>query len=54
MSINEVAFQAIKKTFSTASFLQHFDSDKECTVKPDTLDYVSAIGLFQPDYEGIL
>ena len=50
----ESAFQAIKKAFSTASVLQHFGQNKECTVKTDASDYVSAAVLFQPDHENTL
>ena len=50
----ESAFQAIKKAFSTALVLQHFDSDKECTVEIDASDYVFAVVLSQPVHEGIL
>ena len=50
----ESAFQAIKKTFSTAPVLQHFDPDKKCTVETDASDYVTAAVLPQPDHESIL
>ena len=35
-------FESIKKAFSTAPILQHFDLDKECVVKTDTSDYISS------------
>ena len=35
------AFESIKKAFSTAPILQHFDLDKECVVETDTSDYIS-------------
>ena len=52
--IKETAFQAIKKAFSSAPVLLHFDPDKECTVKTDASNYVSGAILSQPDHEGIL
>ena len=52
--IEETAFQAIKKAFSSAPVLLHFDSDKECTVKTNILDYIFGAVLSQPDHEGIL
>ena len=47
-------FESIKKVFSTAPILQHFDPEKECVVETDTSDYVSGAVLSQPDYEGVL
>ena len=47
-------FESIKKTFSTAPILQHFDLEKECVVETDTSDYVSGAVLSQPDYEQVL
>ena len=52
--IEEIAFQAIKKAFSSAPVLLHFDPDKECTVETDASDYVCEAVLSQPDHEGIL
>ena len=52
--IEEMAFQAIKKAFSSALVLLHFDPDKECIVETDASDYVSRAVLSQPDREGIL
>ena len=54
MVTEESAFQAIKKAFSTASVLQHFDPDKECTVEIDASDYVFAAVLSQPNHEDTL
>ena len=39
--IEQTAFQATQKAFSSAPVLLHFDPDKECTVKTDASDYVS-------------
>ena len=50
----ETAFQAIKKAFSSAPILLHFDPDKECIVETATSDYVAGAVLSQPDHEGIL
>ena len=47
-------FESIKKAFSTAPILQHFDSEKECVVETDTSDYISSAVLSQPDHEGVL
>ena len=47
-------FESIKKVFSTAPILQHFDLEKECVVETDTSDYVSGAVLSQPDHEGVL
>ena len=52
--IEEMAFQAIKKAFSSASVLLHSDANKECTVKTDVSDYVSGAVFSQPDHEAIL
>ena len=52
--IEKMAFQAIKKAFSSAPVLLHFDPDKECTVETDASDYVSGAVLSQPHHEGIL
>ena len=50
----ESAFQAIKKAFSTAPILQHFDPNKECTMETDASNYVSVAVLSQPNHEGTL
>ena len=47
-------FESIKKAFSTAPILQHFDLDKEYVVETDTSDYISSAVLSQPDYEEAL
>ena len=47
-------FESIKKAFSTAPILQHFDLEKECVVETDTSDYISGAVLSQPDHEGVL
>ena len=47
-------FESIKKVFSTAPILQHFDLEKECVVETDTSDYISGAVLSQPDHEGVL
>ena len=52
--IEKTAFQAIKKAFSSAPVLLHFDPDKECTVETDASDYVSGAVFSQPDHKGIL
>ena len=52
--IKETAFQAIKKTFSSAPVVLHFDPDKKCTVETNASNYVSGAVLFQPGHEGIL
>ena len=54
MSTEEAAFQAIKKVFLTTLVLQHFDPDKECTVKTNISDYVSAIVFSQLNYKSVL
>ena len=47
-------FESIKKAFSTAPILQHFDPEKECVVETDASDYISGAVLSQPDHEGVL
>ena len=54
MFTKEAVFQAIKKAFSTAPVLQHFDSNKEYMLETDASNYVSAAVVSQPDYEGVL
>ena len=54
MSTDEVTFQAIKKAFSTAPVLWHFDQDKEYIMETDALDYISAAVLSQPDHKSVL
>ena len=48
------SFEGIKKVFSTAPILQHFDPDKECVVQTDISDYVSSAILSQPDHDEVL
>ena len=50
----ETAFQAIKKVFSITPVLQHFDSDKECTVKADASNYILAVVFSQLNHGGTL
>ena len=45
----EAAFQALKKAFTTAPILQHFDPEKPIIVETDASDYVSAGILSQHD-----
>ena len=49
-----MAFPAIKKAFSSAPVLLHFDPDKECTMETDDSDYVFGAVLSQLDHESIL
>jgi hypothetical protein len=48
------AFEDLKKAFTTAPILRHFDYDREIVVETDASDYVSAGVLSQYDDEGIL
>ncbi|KAH0607596.1 uncharacterized protein H6S33_002630 [Morchella sextelata] len=50
----EEAFQTLKKMFTTAPILAHFDPDRRIVVETDASDYVSAGILSQRDDEGIL
>ena len=50
----EAAFQALKKAFTTAPILQHFDPDKETWVETDASDYVVAGILSQVSEDGVL
>ena len=54
MPTEKMAFQAIKKAFSSAPVFLQFDLDKECPVKTDASDYVLNAVLPQPDPEGVL
>ena len=54
MSTEEATFQAIKKVFTTVLVIQHFDSDKNCIVEENALNYITAAILSQPDHESIL
>jgi hypothetical protein len=48
------SFETLKKAFTTAPILRHFDYDKEIIVETDTSDYISASVLSQYNDEGIL
>jgi hypothetical protein len=48
------AFDTLKKAFTTAPILRHFDYDREVVVETDASDYVSAGVLSQYDDEGTL
>ncbi|KAH0611537.1 uncharacterized protein H6S33_010802 [Morchella sextelata] len=50
----EEAFQTLKRMFTTAPILMHFDPDRKIVVETDASDYVSAGILSQCDDEGIL
>jgi hypothetical protein len=50
----EESFQLLKKKFTTAPILRHFDPDKEIILEPDASDYVTAGVLSQYDEDGIL
>lgn len=48
------AFESLKKAFTSAPILRHFDPDKPSTIECDSSDYVNAGCLSQPDEDGIL
>lgn len=50
----EEAFQTLKRMFTTAAILAHFDPDRRIVVETDESDYVSAGILSQRDNEGDL
>jgi len=50
----QAAFDLLKKAFTSAPILGHFDYDREIIVSTDASDYVSAGILSQYDDEGIL
>ncbi|KAH0610200.1 uncharacterized protein H6S33_011727 [Morchella sextelata] len=50
----EEAFQTLKKMFTTAPILAHFNPDRKIVIETDASDYVSAGILSQRDNEGIL
>ncbi|KAH0609353.1 uncharacterized protein H6S33_012839 [Morchella sextelata] len=50
----EEAFQTLKKMFTTAPILTHFNPDRRIVIETDASDYVSAGILSQRDDEGIL
>ena len=47
------AFQSLKKTFTTAPVLRHYDPDLEVVVETDASDYVS-VGVMSQHHNGIL
>ena len=47
-------FQRLKKAFTTAQVLLHFDDDKEITLETDASDYVSARAMSQNHDSGTL
>jgi hypothetical protein len=49
----EAAFEALKKAFSTAPILAHFDPDKETWVETDSSDFVTA-GVLSQIHDGVL
>ena len=54
MSTKKAAFQAIKKTFSIASILQHFDLEKVCIIETNALNFISAVVYSQLDNKNVL
>jgi len=50
----QAAFDLLKKAFTSAPILRHFDYDREIIVETDASDYVSAGIISQYDNEGIL
>lgn len=48
------AFEALRRAFTSAPILQHFDPDKPSTIESDSSDYVNAGCLSQPDDKGVL
>jgi hypothetical protein len=53
-SESEAAFQNLKRSFTSAPILKHFDPEGEIVVETDASDYVSAGVLSQYDDQGIL
>ena len=53
-SDQQAAFDVLKKVFTSAPSLRHFDYDREIVVETDASNYVSAGILSQYDDEGIL
>jgi len=49
-----MAFDTLKRAFTTAPTLRHFDHDRQIIVETDASDYVSAGVLSQYDDDGIL
>jgi len=50
----QAAFDLLKKSFTSAPILHHFDYDREIIVETDASDYVSAGILSQHDNDGVL
>jgi len=50
----QAAFDLLKKAFTSAPILRHFDYDREIIVETDASDYVSASILAQHDDDGVL
>jgi len=50
----QAAFDLLKKAFTSAPILRHFDYDREIIVETDASDYVSAGILSQHDDDGVL
>src|SRR6266566_3003228 len=50
----EKAFQQLKRAFTSAPILQHFDPEADIVVETDASDYVSAGVLSQYDKDGVL
>jgi len=50
----QAAFDLLKKAFTSAPILRHFDYDREIIVETDASDYVSAGILSQHDEDGVL
>ena len=50
----EHAFNDLKKQFTTASILAHFDSDLECILKADSSDHAQENVFLQYDKNNVL
>jgi len=50
----QAAFDLLKKAFTSAPILGHFDYDREIIVETNASDYISAGILFQYDDDGVL
>lgn len=53
-SSEDLAFIALKKAYTSAEMLMHFNPDKETWLETDASDYVIAAVLSQKDSEGVL
>jgi hypothetical protein len=49
-----IAFQSLKRAFTSAPVLQHFDPTLPCTVMTDASDFALAGIILQPDPNGVL